>query len=70
MATPKLQTTRKARAAEIPTEFILPMLPDGRFVVIGSRDFYFANTERCSCGDNRYKKVTCKHMTAVIERAH
>lgn len=70
MATAKLTLSYKARAASIPTENILPMLPCGRFVVIGSRDVYLTNAERCSCGDNRYAKKVCKHMLAVIERAN
>lgn len=75
MATPKLQTTITQRAAEIPTEHILPMVPDGRFVVIGKRDIYLTNLERCSCGAFRMQKadaekVACKHMKAVAERAH
>jgi hypothetical protein len=68
MATPKLAIDHRARAAEIPTENILPLLPDGRSVVIGKRDFYLVSAERCSCGDNRYAKRTCKHMIAFIER--
>jgi hypothetical protein len=69
MATPKLQTSYQQRAAEIAT--ILPMLADGRFVVIGAKNsINLTNAERCSCGDHRYAKKTCKHMIAVIERAH
>jgi predicted nucleic acid-binding Zn finger protein len=75
MATPKLQTTVTQRAAEIATESILPMLSDGRFVVIGKRDIYLTNTERCSCGAFRMQKadaekIPCKHMRAVVERAN
>jgi predicted nucleic acid-binding Zn finger protein len=67
MATPKLQTTKEQRAAEIPAESILPSLPDGRNVVIGKRDIYLTSSERCSCGDFRMQKsdvpkVACKHM--------
>ena len=69
MATPKLQTTVTARAAEIAT--ILPMLADGRFVVIGAKNsINLTNADQCSCGENRYKKAVCKHMTAVIQRAN
>jgi hypothetical protein len=69
MATAKLQTSYKERAAEIVS--VLPILADGRFVVIGAKNsINLTNVEQCSCGDNRYAKKTCKHMIAVLERAH
>lgn len=69
MATARLETSYKQRAAEIVS--ILPMLADGRFVVIGAKNsINLTDAERCSCGDNRYMKKTCKHMIAVLERAH
>ena len=70
MATPKLQTTRSERASEIQDSNVLPELPDGRFVIIGKRDFYFTNFLGCSCGDNRYKGNTCKHMLKLREISH
>lgn len=68
MATPKLQLSRKQRAAEIPTENILPLLPDGRAVIIGKTGIHLTDASRCSCGDNRYGKMECTHMIAFVER--
>lgn len=69
MATARLETSYKQRAAEIVS--ILPMLVDGRFVVIGAKNsINLTDAERCSCGDHRYMKKTCKHMIAVLERAN
>lgn len=67
MATPKLQTTKAQRAAEIPAENILPMLPDGRTVIIGKGEFHLVTVDKCSCRDLRMQKADapkepCKHM--------
>lgn len=67
MATARLQTSREQRAAEIPTGNILPALPDGRNVIIGKHGFHLTSTERCDCGDRRFKKVECFHMLRLIQ---
>jgi hypothetical protein len=76
MATPKLETSLTARSAEMT---ILPILPDGRFVLTSPKGLNVADAERCSCNDFRFRKAVeidgrwvkapCKHITAVLNRA-